>query len=81
MVFKKIKNKYKTSRKTSYVLVVTMATPFPPLPLPPPPPPKKKQTNKRMRFKHLKRLEERRLFSKNFLLYSPFTLARKPSEG
>ena len=80
MVFKKIKNKYKTSRKTSYVLVVTMATPFPPLPLPPPPP-KKKQTNKRMRFKHLKRLEERRLFSKNFLLYSPFTLARKPSQG
>ena len=79
MVFKKIKNKYKTSRKTSYVLVVTMATPFPPLPLPPPPP-KKKQTNKRMRFKHLKRLEERRLFSKNFLLYSPFTLARKPSQ-
>ena len=76
MVFKKIKNKYKTSRKTSYVLVVTMATPFPP----PPPPPKKKQTNKRMRFKHLKRLEERRLFSKNFLLYSPFTLARKPSQ-
>ena len=64
MVFKKIKNKYKTSRKTSYVLVVTMATPFPPLP--PPPTPKKKQTNKRMRFKHLKRLEERRLFSKNF---------------
>ena len=80
MVFKKIKNKYKTSRKTSYVLVVTMATPFPPLPSPPPPP-KKKQTNKRMRFKHLKRLEERRLFSKNFLLYSPFTLARKPSQG
>ena len=79
MVFKKIKNKYKTSRKTSYVLVVTMATPFPPLPLPPPT--KKKQTNKRMRFKHLKRLEERRLFSKNFLLYSPFTLARKPSQG
>ena len=78
MVFKKIKNKYKTSRKTSYVLVVTMATPFPP---PPPPNPKKKQTNKRMRFKHLKRLEERRLFSKNFLLYSPFTLARKPSQG
>ena len=77
MVFKKIKNKYKTSRKTSYVLVVTMATPFPPFP----PPPKKKQTNKRMRFKHLKRLEERRLFSKNFLLYSPFTLARKPSQG
>ena len=44
MVFKKIKNKYKTSRKTSYVLVVTMATPFPPLPLPPPTP--KKETNK-----------------------------------
>ena len=43
MVFKKIKNKYKTSRKTSYVLVVTMATPFPPLPLPPTP---KKETNK-----------------------------------
>ena len=40
MVFKKIKNKYKTSRKTSYVLVVTMATPFPPLPTP------KKETNK-----------------------------------
>ena len=45
MVFKKIKNKYKTSRKTSYVLVVTMATPFPPLPLPPHPTPKK-ETNK-----------------------------------
>ena len=45
MVFKKIKNKYKTSRKTSYVLVVTMATPFPPLPSPPPPTPKK-ETNK-----------------------------------
>ena len=44
MVFKKIKNKYKTSRKTSYVLVVTMATPFPPLPSPPPTP--KKETNK-----------------------------------
>ena len=43
MVFKKIKNKYKTSRKTSYVLVVTMATPFPPLP---PPPNPKKETNK-----------------------------------
>ena len=43
MVFKKIKNKYKTSRKTSYVLVVTMATPFPPLP---PPPTPKKETNK-----------------------------------
>ena len=42
MVFKKIKNKYKTSRKTSYVLVVTMATPFPPLP----PPTPKKETNK-----------------------------------
>ena len=43
MVFKKIKNKYKTSRKTSYVLVVTMATPS--LPSPPPPTPKK-ETNK-----------------------------------
>ena len=42
MVFKKIKNKYKTSRKTSYVLVVTMATPS----LPSPPPTPKKETNK-----------------------------------
>ena len=44
MVFKKIKNKYKTSRKTSYVLVVTRATPFPPSFPPPHPHKRNKQT-------------------------------------